>query len=330
MAVIACHYSNACRMLGLMPSSFTYGSYGPHLFFVISGFVIFLTLQRTSTAKDFIVSRFSRLFPVYWAAVVFASFAIYHFPLPDENVTFRQAIVNLSMLQTWLRVPDVDVSYWTLSVELKFYALMLGLFMAGLLRRIDLVLGLWLAAILGYWFSVDALGLPLPYALAAPLNADYGQLFIAGIVFYQLKNHGASAYRHALVACCLAAQAVIGGIESAVVVLFGFAIFYAFVYDRIAWIAMRPLVFLGSISYALYVFHHPIGNMVIINLRRFTDSPALLMTVALAVALTVSTAATYWIEKPAIAWIRGQYKKRGQPCGKPLGAVVGVAEAANR
>lgn len=310
LAVIACHYTSACAQLGHLDSVFRYGAYGPHLFFVISGFVIFLTLQGTKTAKDFVVSRFSRLFPVYWIAVIFAFVAIYHFPLPDENVTLPQAIANMTMLQTWLNVPDIDVSYWTLGVELKFYAVMLGLFILGLLRRIDLILGLWLAAILGYWASVNIFALPVPRALAMPLNVNYGQLFIAGIVFYLLKTDGGTAYRHAIVACCLAAQAVIGGIESALVVLGVFALFYCFVYGRLGWIVCRPLVFLGSISYALYVFHHPVGNIVILNLRRFTDSSLLMILSAFVASLLAAVAATYFVEKPAMAWIRGKYKNR--------------------
>ena len=40
-----------------------WGHFGVNLFFGISGFVIFMTLGRTQTPADFIVSRFSRLYP---------------------------------------------------------------------------------------------------------------------------------------------------------------------------------------------------------------------------------------------------------------------------
>ena len=67
MAVMGFHYttlySHETGHLGELPFEVRYGNYGVHLFFMISGFVIFMTLERTRTAKDFIVSRFSRLFP---------------------------------------------------------------------------------------------------------------------------------------------------------------------------------------------------------------------------------------------------------------------------
>jgi len=47
------------------PFQVTLGQYGVQLFFIISGFVIFMTLNRTRRPLDFVVSRFSRLHPTY-------------------------------------------------------------------------------------------------------------------------------------------------------------------------------------------------------------------------------------------------------------------------
>ena len=54
---------------------FKHGYLGVQVFFVISGFVIYLTLERRNNLLDFAVSRFSRLFPVYWAAIGVTFFA---------------------------------------------------------------------------------------------------------------------------------------------------------------------------------------------------------------------------------------------------------------
>ncbi len=314
LAVVLCHYVSACNRLGcpsgnFLPGDFHYGAYGPHLFFIISGFVIFLTLQRTETAKDFVASRCSRLYPTYWLAVATSFVALSLFPLPGDTADPGRALVNLTMLQTWLKVPDHDVVYWTLGVELKFYGLMLALFVTGLLRHVDRIMGFWLLAILGYFGATTLLGLPLPAVLATPLNVDYGHLFIAGILFYRLKTDGNTAYRHLLLACCLAAQLAIGGPESAAIVAGLFAVFYLFVWDRLGWIACRPLVALGSISYALYLFHNPIGNVVMVSLRGWTDSPLLLLIAALGASIGIATAVTYLVEQPALRWFRVLYKK---------------------
>ena len=52
---------------------FKYGVTGVDFFFIISGFVIFLTLSSTKNWKDFVVSRFSRLYPTYWTVVTFTA-----------------------------------------------------------------------------------------------------------------------------------------------------------------------------------------------------------------------------------------------------------------
>ena len=82
---------------------FPLGYYGLHLFFMISGFVIFMTLERTAHSLDFIVSRFSRLFPCYWAAVILTFLILKNFSLylnlcPLLDVEFKNALINFSML----------------------------------------------------------------------------------------------------------------------------------------------------------------------------------------------------------------------------------------
>ena len=59
LAVVAFHYTTLYGELyghsGPPPLSFGFGNYGVHLFFLISGFVIFMTLERTRSAMDFVV-----------------------------------------------------------------------------------------------------------------------------------------------------------------------------------------------------------------------------------------------------------------------------------
>src|SRR5690606_6778553 len=73
LAVVAFHYTTSyAQQVGhLQPLGFgfTPGNYGVHLFFLISGYVIFMTLEHTRDGMDFVVSRFSRLYPAYWFCI---------------------------------------------------------------------------------------------------------------------------------------------------------------------------------------------------------------------------------------------------------------------
>jgi len=89
--------AEALRSIGLI---------GVDFFFAISGFVIFMTLDRTRAPMDFIVSRFSRLFPVYWASVLLTAIVLAVADIPGFRVTLRQALANLTMLHGFFRIRD--------------------------------------------------------------------------------------------------------------------------------------------------------------------------------------------------------------------------------
>lgn len=137
LAVVLFHYTTRFTEVfgaNLTPSiSFPDGHYGVNLFFIISGFVIFMTLDRTTRPMDFVVSRFSRLFPAYWAAIIL-TFSITHLlGLPDKLVDATTAFYNLIMIHGFFRIPHVDGVYWTLEVELLFYC---GMFLLYRFRRL--------------------------------------------------------------------------------------------------------------------------------------------------------------------------------------------------
>ena len=194
LMVVVYHYSTwHTQSLGYSSTvplfSFWKGALGVELFFMISGFVIFMTLGNKSDITDFAISRFARLFPAYWVAVVFTSILLFLAPIPGREITLVQLAVNLSMLQKWLGVPSIDGVYWTLAVELSFY------FLIGLCALINQLKNIvvWSACLLGaailVWAGETYLALTTSNAIKHTLLLEYGNLFIAGIMFYMLILH---------------------------------------------------------------------------------------------------------------------------------------------
>lgn len=111
---------------------FKYGICGVDLFFVISGFVIFMSLTRVKTGADFIISRASRLYPAYWAAVSFTFMLIVGRSLVLDGqigkIGLLNYLANLTMFQFFVLIPDLDGPYWSLTIELMFYVAVLILF----------------------------------------------------------------------------------------------------------------------------------------------------------------------------------------------------------
>src|SRR5688572_13967921 len=89
-------YDNGLKILEEGKFYFTYGYLGVHLFFLISGFVILMTLEKTKSSADFFVSRFSRLYPAYWTAIILTVLftTLLAVPFQQEIYTLNQVLVN--------------------------------------------------------------------------------------------------------------------------------------------------------------------------------------------------------------------------------------------
>ena len=120
------------------------GGFGVELFFAISGFVMLMTLTRMRSAAQFIIARAARLYPTYWAGVVVTFVVMALWPLAGRTVTAPEAAFNLTMLQEFFHVPHVDSVYWSLEVELVFYAWIVGVLAAGWLPRARALVTAWM------------------------------------------------------------------------------------------------------------------------------------------------------------------------------------------
>lgn len=294
------------------PWRFDGGRLGVHLFFMVSGFVILMTLERTRTASDFVVSRAARLYPAYWFAVLLTGSVLLLAPLPDTRLGLDGLLINLTMFQRAFATANVDEVYWTLSVELAFYFIMLTLWKLGALKNIVALAAAWLTGEALWCLGVDLgwLGV-VGSALKAPFLWNFAHLFVAGMLFHRLHQGERGWHLHALLAGCLALQGTIGWETFPAALLF-YAVFYLVAYDRLRALAVRPLLFLGTISYSLYLLHQNLGFEVIRAGYALGVHPALSVAVATVLAIVLATVATYAVERPALAAIRGWWKRRSQ------------------
>ncbi len=121
---------------------FNLGSTGVDLFFIISGFVIFMSLNKVKDSKSFIINRVSRLYPTYWTCVTFTFIIITLTAAYNQSVhpvSFGQYLANMTMFQHFFRIQDIDGPYWTMIVEMMFYIGMLVLFHNKWLRHLNII-----------------------------------------------------------------------------------------------------------------------------------------------------------------------------------------------
>ena len=306
---------------GWLPFNFSDGVYGVPLFFLISGFVIFMTVERVKRPLDFATSRFVRLFPAFWLSVLIAFALLCVVPGPDQPLGWgrllRRTAASLTMVADWFSIGTINHAYWTLSVEMTFYVI---IFFMLYWKRLDwtvpVLTGL---VILGAIDGLIARQWPNPVSplLRSILSLDYVQVLLMGVLLYKSRRAVQPVYV-LITLLCLAAQFT--QIErkhydpvktTLVTVVLAFVVFLATT-GRLRFLEWRPLVFLGTISYSLYLNHSVMGTRIIYHAQRSGFSPSVSIVMATLAAILLATAITFCFEQPVSAALRRRIESRAE------------------
>jgi len=112
-----------------------YGVFGVGVFFLISGFVIPISLRGLSTG-EFLVRRFFRIYPVYWlcllisVAMYFVCSWYWSTPL-SGRIDLHYLLRNIPLLHSAKGMPSLDFVCWSLGVEVKFYVVFASILLFG-------------------------------------------------------------------------------------------------------------------------------------------------------------------------------------------------------
>ncbi|AEG49490.1 acyltransferase 3 [Sphingobium chlorophenolicum L-1] len=310
LCVLVFHYSTRFHELfpqaAHVPFSFLGGNYRVLLFFAISGFAIFFTLDRIRTVADFLVNRFARLYPAYLVAMLL-TLGIEYLARASQLLIGPGAILaNFTMLQGFAFLPEVDGAYWTLTVEIAFYFCMMSLWKWTGLRRLEPVLAAWLAL---RWLY--ALWPGMPERVVMLLVLRYVPFFIIGILSYRIWS-GQRRWRDQAPYAVLALLSI-ATIDSWDIALAGFillAVFAALVAGKLRFLRLRPLVWMGGISYSFYLIHQHVGFVVMLKMAEAGYNPWAGFATAFAVALALGTIINRAVERPVGEAILTWWRRR--------------------
>lgn len=317
LAVVVFHYSGHCvRYFGDFPFRLEIGEHGVQLFFVISGFVISWTLEKCTCWQDFVVSRFSRLFPTYWAVLLLLLLTDI-FVLRD-SVWWRAYAVNATMVQSLVGFPDIDIVFWTLGVELMFYILMGIVLSLGIFRRIVRIALSWLAICTLTVVISSLSGKAIPSILTTVLIVPHAAYFVAGVMFYFIRTRGPRVEYLAVIGLALVVCWIVGGHTMGLVAVVVIAVCGLAVAGYLAFMVNPLTLWLGAISYPLYLVHRNLGYEALFALNRSGVNSTAAFFLVVAGALALASVLAYGVERPAMAILRAAYKRRAQ-----LGTALG-------
>lgn len=295
------------------------GVTGVDLFFMISGFVIILSLEKTKKSIAFLIKRFMKLFPVYWFIVSFTTLLIL---INEYNIKISNLLVNylgnLTMIQRYFKIPNLDEQYWTLEVELAFYLFIYVVFLFKKLKSIEIIGLVFLTLIVLYDLFLENL---------FPLNLyfilfNHFPLFFSGIIFYKIKTEGGQIYRYVLLILCFCTTCMLfnnGGRSMYYISFFNyflmtciyFIVFLFLTFNRLGFLLIKPLLFMGRISYSFYLIHQYLSSKIIIpKLQQlFSINFSIGLFVAFSVNIFLAYLITKYIEEPCTNYGKKIIKK---------------------
>lgn len=301
-----------------------YGNLGVQLFFIISGFVITLTLTKSKTFLEFMKKRFLRLIPgmMICATVTYLVFLLFDsYDLnPDSkdfynlllSYTFISPLLINSVLNTDLQY--IDGAYWSLWVELQFYVLAgLTYFLSpkNFLRNYSIVSLLGLAAqvlfdLLNESSVAGIVGNRMYSHVHNLLNVfplfANNLWFLSGVVIYKMYYGKKDVKQLAFLLFIFLIQLVLLKDNYARLIGAGIiSLFLLFLYNQsmIRFLANDMLSKIGVASYSIYLIHQFIGFLVVNRLTPYFGDFNWIIGIVLIIAFTIFGLLSYkYLEKP--------------------------------
>ncbi|WP_106745791.1 acyltransferase family protein [Yoonia maritima] len=293
------------------------GYVGVHFFFIISGFVIALTLEKTTSWMSFFLRRVFRLLPPLTIAALVSYFVIWGLGrnlTPEISRQPLDFIPSLTMtspsLWRWLdpSITYIDGAYWSLYAEVRFYLIAAAIYYCAP-RRITLdyiLVALSLFAAIGQLSQFSAgIRTITEHLLIAP----YLHYFAAGTLFFRVwRGTGQITVWICILVMLLTAIFSSSSPEARMIDVIMFTGFALLVKQPkvLMPLTFAPLVWIGQISYSIYLLHQMIGVILIAHIPINWPIWGQLLSVGVVTALIVTLSAALHsnVEKQSTAMAR--------------------------
>lgn len=308
--IIAIFYHAFTRWAAIVPYGdsyagiFNFGQVGIHLFLLISGFVIVMSLETHSGFASFLYKRWLRLFPAMLIATVLIFItAKFFYERPRGIPELNSVVPGLLFIEpSWLKaitgIPfsSLEGSFWSLYVEMKFY-IMFGL-LFFFLGRTKAMIGLCTL------FFISLLPLiidsPIVNKVLETLSFRHFAWF-AGGAFAYLYFTGKEKY-HLLfciaICCCEILRTYWNDVYVIIASFSALLLFLLPIYiERLRSIfSGKFLLFFGFISYPLYLIHENAMISLILKFNKYFGGQVPLFLLPL-LAITILSIIAFFIAK---------------------------------
>lgn len=299
-------------------------------FFVISGFLIFMSYEKSNSISLYLSKRIRRIYPAYALVIIVSTlFGLIYTSVPIQEylsfTTLKYLISNLLFLNflqpnlpglfTENPIAAVNGALWTLKIEVIFYALVPIIVMAfSRIGRMKVIIGIYVLSLL-YSYALFYLYEFYKYSFLAELQHQLpGQL-----TFFMM---GASGYYY------------FEYFKKYSFYFLGAGVFFLLMFRNfLIWNIFEPAVLLililflatrfyylgnlnryGDFSYGIYILHFPVLQT-LISLHLFKNSHWVFLFASGATVISLSFLLWHIVEKPFLK-NNSHYLTRGDSGGK--------------
>lgn len=314
-----------------------FGDLGVPLFFIISGFVIVMTLEKCKSLSDFMFKRWLRLFPAMLIATILILITSPLFTArPIGEVKLIDSLPGLTFISHYFfkttigpEISLLENGFWSLFVEVKFYLLAGWLYFLIGQKRMIVALAAMFFSFVAFGLIQSRLNPEIAGNIAAMLDCldyEYYGWFAAGALFYRYHTSKNILTFVSAVLMALLSARTWGGLMSqtmlAFIVIIG--IFSgAMVSKKIQNIlSSKVLTFVGFISYPLYLIHECATVSTIVQLHE--AFPSINVYALSLLPLSLCVLISWWIAQYAEPTLRATLKNllSKQPSNsKPIGFI---------
>lgn len=315
LLVVIFHFGCTVFPFNLFEHFFRSGNLAVGYFFVLSGFVMYYTYRNRRNAYGlFMKKRLLRIVPAFYIALALsAAFLIAEGGLSGP-LFLRQMVLNATFTQAFFPGYALSINSpgWSLSIEMFFYALFPVLIVFA---NRNTARFLWFVA------TFFVLSQVMHLVMVATYRPQWGTAFhefvyyfplfhfnqflvgmAGGYLFFQYKKRGIKfASLWPLVTIILLVNFMPGSVSlhNGLLAPLYMLLVVAVASHNSALLRWRPLVFLGEVSYGIYIFQEPVHKYAVtINDRylRLAEQPFFYVYVLSLVA--VAALCYYTVERP--------------------------------
>jgi len=315
---------------------FQSGFIGVEFFFIISGFVIFFTLENSKSFNAFFLRRLIRLYPalIFCSVLTFVSipfldsdqkFAAFHNSILDfiPTLTFSGPNIWNSLLKQD-SIKFIDSVNWSLIIEVRFYfiAALIYFVIKGdfFLRWLQFTLTVNLIVIIFYLLYGES---KILTKLVEFSTINYLPFFTLGIIFYySYSNRFATAFAKypviiisailsSLIICIISADQRITYVSIIILMILISLFFFMIFKPKLISILDQPIISkIGVVSYSIYLLHQNIGLILIHYFSSYIHKQYLfaIPLVVYVIITLIATVIYHYFEVPISRYLKNVIK----------------------